>query len=362
MFNDSNLSTIIPTVDQDRMKLESIILTSIWLPIYFIGLLANIFVCLTIMERHRLRSSLYRLILSNAASDVLGDACILAYLCLTVILSYYDYSLSRQIGNVICKIIGLSVFATYFISIFTLTLLSIDRYYGVVKLRNKHILSTNCRIVSAIVITWIAGFAAAMPFIWIYHLPQQSSQYCDFSLITTTWGQSYAIALLIIVVFVPFILIIYCYAKVAKKIYTVKPLPVHNYSNPSHRLPRIHKEAIQMIMAVTGITLISALTIQITLLIVAFQSLQYSFISVIILLVAALLLSVLRPLLYCKFNASFRHFYCDTLKFYCCGHVVSAASSSNNNIVNNNNNMNHNNIITTTNNIHNNNNFDMANT
>ncbi|EDV24694.1 uncharacterized protein TRIADDRAFT_56753 [Trichoplax adhaerens] len=236
------------TWNQSKMALESMIIICVWLPIYFIGFFANIFVCLTILEHFKFRSSLYRLIFSSAASDALGDACILAYLGMTLLLSYLDHSLLWPVGNIMCKVFGLFIFATYFISIFTLTFLSIDRYYSVVKLR-KPTLSTNWRTTNVAFITWIGGFILAAPFYWIYHLPKKPSRYCDFGLISTLWGRFYAALLLIVIILIPFIIIIYCYTRVAKKIYAVNPTSSLNHS---HRLPRGYKGAIQMIMAVTA--------------------------------------------------------------------------------------------------------------
>ena len=147
----NNIST--PSLTSYEVTIDWIVL-SLYFITAIIAIFGNIYVCLVIYYKKKLRSTTYMLVLNMAISDIMGGLTIPGQwlFCATVILETGGFAIH------ICGIWNSMQIISYYVSTFTMTAIAFDRY--------RHIcmpLSNRMRPRILIMITWGLGILFVLP-------------------------------------------------------------------------------------------------------------------------------------------------------------------------------------------------------
>jgi allatostatin A receptor len=165
-------------LEADRQLVLTI---SIVVPIFFsliglVGLVGNVLVVLTILFNHQMRNTTNLLILNLSVADLL-------FICFCIPFTAVDYSFGNwPFGEAWCKLVQFLTYSTAYISIYTLVLMSLDRFlavcYPVSRLRNER----NTAI--SIVVIWAGVLFVNLPALYAHGLnvdEEDGSSRCGFN-------------------------------------------------------------------------------------------------------------------------------------------------------------------------------------
>lgn len=190
----SNSSSSNATIDHDEGDEEEDwlsplrllgLLTTVLVPLVFgvivvVGIIGNLLVIAVVVTNQQMRNTTNVLILSLALADLL-------FIVLCVPFTGVDYALSATqgwpFGLLWCKTVQYLIYTTNFFSIYTLILMSMDRFLAVV----YPIVSLPYRTVGnaslATSVTWAVIAGASLPIWFTHHLvhdPGNEKQWCQF--------------------------------------------------------------------------------------------------------------------------------------------------------------------------------------
>ena len=306
-----NNSTVQELLDNLR---QTILPTYMFMGLFAIGFIGNFFVCLTVIRHKKYHTSTYILIASMSVSDAFGCLCLIAYTVTSVYLLEPNH-FSLYTKEVLCDFLGVFNYWSYFTSIHTLTIISIDRYYAFVKLPFKPLLNTQLRIKSAVITTWVAGLLVALPLIHVGGIEPQFPYICDVTNASLLHNQIYFVLILIIEEIIPAIIIIYAYVCVIKALNQSTSTVQANAVNQEKKLAK-RKAAIRKIVIITVVFLVLTAVLHITRLAVSLTNatvvnLYISHQTVLGLITnvcygIAFLQPVVNPLIFCAMSKSFR--------------------------------------------------------
>lgn len=160
----TNLTTFCSSDDNDQ-GIEEVV--SKVVPILFgiiglTGLLGNGLVVLVIVSNQQMRSTTNMLIINLAMADLL-------FVIFCIPFTAVDYMLSRwPFGDVWCKIVQYLIVVTVQASIYTLVLMSLDRFLCVVYPIASRSLRTERNAILAILILWFVILTISIPVIFIH--------------------------------------------------------------------------------------------------------------------------------------------------------------------------------------------------
>lgn len=121
------------------------------------GLLGNALVVLVVVSNQQMRSTTNYLILNLASADLL-------FVIFCVPFTATDYILTAwPFGDLWCKIVQYLIVVTALVSIYTLVLMSLDRFLAVVYPINSRLLRTERNTLKAITILWFVVVTSALP-------------------------------------------------------------------------------------------------------------------------------------------------------------------------------------------------------
>ncbi|KAG4067275.1 hypothetical protein HA402_000266 [Bradysia odoriphaga] len=160
----ANMTTLCPS-DVDDEQIEDVV--SKVVPIFFsligiTGLLGNALVVLVILSNPQMRSTTNMLIINLAMADLL-------FVIFCVPFTAVDYMLSRwPFGDAWCKIVQYLIVVTVQASIYTLVLMSLDRFLCVVYPIASRSLRTERNALLAILILWFVILTISIPVIFAH--------------------------------------------------------------------------------------------------------------------------------------------------------------------------------------------------
>jgi allatostatin receptor len=149
----------IMTPEEER-EIEMIV--SRIVPIFFgiigiTGLLGNALVVIVVLSNQQMRSTTNLLIINLAIADLL-------FVIFCIPFTGTDYMLSMwPFGNIWCKIVQYLIVVTAHASIYTLVLMSLDRFLAVVHPIASMVIRTEKNTIIAICILWIVNITTAIP-------------------------------------------------------------------------------------------------------------------------------------------------------------------------------------------------------
>ncbi|XP_076390792.1 allatostatin A receptor 1 isoform X2 [Megachile rotundata] len=151
--------------DFDRQQVEQIV--EIVVPICFgmigiVGLIGNFLVVIVVAANPGMRSTTNILIINLAVADLLFVIFCIPFTTTDFVLPYWPF------GNVWCKIVQYLIIVTAFASVYTLVLMSLDRYLAVVHPISSMSWRTENHAILAICIAWAVIFTISTPALVIH--------------------------------------------------------------------------------------------------------------------------------------------------------------------------------------------------
>lgn len=209
-----------------------------------VGIVGNISVLLIIKRTHSLQTAQNYLLANLAAADVTS-----LLFCSFTLVPLFKVLPDGVVGTVLCMLfVGFNVPVTAtVVSVFTLTILAIERYNAVVRPLQK-VQLTRETVRYAIIGTWMASVALNTPLF----------VYTNYKFKTAACRQTYSehaelthIIFYIIFVFTfPFIVISFCYSKLVKALYH-RSVVTPNSNIPEKELMRQRRQLLKMSLTVT---------------------------------------------------------------------------------------------------------------
>lgn len=145
----------------------TVIIVSTVVPVFFgfigiTGLLGNALVVLVVLSNQNMRSTTNLLIINLALADLL-------FVVFCVPFTGSDYVLAEwPYGDVWCRIVQYLIVVTAHASIYTLVLMSLDRYLAVVHPIASMVIRTETYTMRAIFVLWFLILTTAIPVLYIH--------------------------------------------------------------------------------------------------------------------------------------------------------------------------------------------------
>ncbi|CAH1390634.1 unnamed protein product [Nezara viridula] len=146
--------------EPEVMVMENIV--SIVVPILFglivvLGLFGNALVVIVVAANQQMRSTTNLLIINLAVADLLFIIFCVPFTATDYILPFWPF------GDVWCKMVQYLIVVTAYASVYTLVLMSLDRFLAVVHPIASMSVRTEKNAITAILVTWIVIVVASIP-------------------------------------------------------------------------------------------------------------------------------------------------------------------------------------------------------
>lgn len=187
------------------------------LTIIFLSLVVNIIVLTALYtQKANLRNSMDVFIANMAVSDIVSS--------FSATFTINNAKLQWTIGNGTCKMSYYLVFASYAVTVLTLCLASLDRFYGIcLPTKHRQIFLFKKQTIS-VCFTWILSCLLFAPYIYAYDVKEfklskeKAKQIC-----TQTWNSDseqtfYSLVVLLLLFLLPSALFVFVFVKVVHKL------------------------------------------------------------------------------------------------------------------------------------------------
>ncbi|XP_045158873.1 QRFP-like peptide receptor isoform X2 [Mercenaria mercenaria] len=194
-------------------------LVILYIPAFIAGLLGNGFLTMIILSKKRLRN-LTNLFLCNLAVADLS----VTIICIPVAVGQALYRIWLY-GEFMCKMTGFLQGVTVAASVFTIALLSIDRYLAIRHPMLFRRLSTNAVAIKLILIVWLLSIALMVPLLIVREIsvmdiiPTEPVYFCGEHWSDDAQRQHYDLALFAIVYIIPGCIICTCYGLIGSELF-----------------------------------------------------------------------------------------------------------------------------------------------
>ncbi|XP_077990942.1 G-protein coupled receptor 135-like [Glandiceps talaboti] len=181
--------------------------------IFLLSLVGNTTVILIILRHYQLRTVTNAFIASLSASDLLQTIFCIPFTFVTLFANTWIMS------NDLCIVNGFLNSLFGIASTLTLTLISIDRFYAIVRLPREKV--TKTRAIQMLTYTWIHAFVFSFPWYIVDLKPRYFKDgfvHCMYIFHSTSsyLPEAYSIFVIIICYLVPFTIMCYCYYNIWK--------------------------------------------------------------------------------------------------------------------------------------------------
>nr|CAD7443683.1 unnamed protein product [Timema bartmani]CAD7456831.1 unnamed protein product [Timema tahoe] len=150
-YGDQNQSSQITT------QIVAIVVPILFGLIVLIGLFGNALVVIVVAFNQQMRSTTNLLIINLAIADLLFIVFCVPFTATDYMLPYWPF------GDVWCKIVQYLIVVTAYASVYTLVLMSLDRFLAVVHPITSMSVRTERNAITAIVVTWVLIVLASIP-------------------------------------------------------------------------------------------------------------------------------------------------------------------------------------------------------
>lgn len=313
-------------LDTDEISFESLV--SVLVPLLFgciaiLGFIGNLLVIVVVVFDRQMRSSTNILIVSLAVADLL-------FIIFCVPFTAYRYSMTNwPFGDVMCKLYQYMANVTAYASVYTLVLMSLDRYLAVVHPVNSITVRTEHNTIAMLVVMWLVICLVNTPN-WLEHglVPyqfdmEQRSECVNLPIYTElkesngkrhgrlVYGCFFTFAY-----FVPLLSICILYGFMLRKLLRgMVPGSSSGGSQSANRV-RSKRRVTRMVVVVVMIFALCWLPIQILFVLIYFANVSGSHTLVLLQVVAnclAYMNSCVNPFLYAFLSENFRKSFCKVL-------------------------------------------------
>lgn len=175
--------------------------------IFLISVVGNSLVCIVVARRRRMRTVTNLFVLNLAVSD-LAITCI----CIPFDIPVQENNYKWPYGGFACKLIYPLQTAAMFASIFTLTAVSINRFWAIVYPLRKQM--TKIHAVYAIIIIWILCIILTMPYAFVLKLDEMAME-CNEYWPGINYRKAYTASLFVLQYLLPLVVITLSYLNIA---------------------------------------------------------------------------------------------------------------------------------------------------
>ncbi|KAH8235573.1 hypothetical protein KR032_002672, partial [Drosophila birchii] len=293
--------------DAESVALERIVSTIV--PVFFgiigfAGLLGNGLVILVVVANQQMRSTTNLLIINLAVSDIL-------FVIFCVPFTATDYVLPEwPFGNVWCKFVQYMIVVTCHCSVYTLVLMSFDRFLAVVHPVTSMSLRTERNATLAIMCAWITIVTTAIPValshsVRIYQYHGSAGTACVFSTEEEVWSLvGFQVSFFLSSYVAPLTLICFLYIGMLARLWKSAP-----GCKPSAESRKGKRRVTRMVVVVVLAFAICWLPIHVILVLKALDLYGASHLSVIIQIISHVVAytnSCINPILYAFLSDNFR--------------------------------------------------------
>ncbi|XP_017055104.1 allatostatin-A receptor [Drosophila ficusphila] len=293
--------------DAESVALERIVSTIV--PVFFgiigfAGLLGNGLVILVVVANQQMRSTTNLLIINLAVSDIL-------FVIFCVPFTATDYVLPEwPFGNVWCKFVQYMIVVTCHCSVYTLVLMSFDRFLAVVHPVTSMSLRTERNATLAIMCAWITIVTTAIPValshsVRIYQYHGNAGTACVFSTEEEVWSLvGFQVSFFLSSYVAPLTLICFLYMGMLARLWKSAP-----GCKPSAESRKGKRRVTRMVVVVVLAFAICWLPIHVILVLKALNLYGGSHLSVIVQIISHVVAytnSCINPILYAFLSDNFR--------------------------------------------------------
>ncbi|XP_027055025.1 gastrin/cholecystokinin type B receptor-like [Pocillopora damicornis] len=185
---------------------------SLYAIIFLISVIGNTLVCVVIARRRRMRTVTNFFVLNLAASD-LAITCI----CIPFDIPVQENHHKWLYGKVLCKLLYPIQTMAVFSSIFTLTAVSLNRFWAIVYPLRKQMTKKHAFVV--IVVTWVVCALLTVPYVVVLNL-NETTNYCEENWPGIEYRKAYTASLFALQYLLPLCMITIAYLKIGLELRT----------------------------------------------------------------------------------------------------------------------------------------------
>lgn len=201
--------------------IELIITSLVYGLTFLVGIIGNSLIVYSVVHFRRMKSLSNVFLASLATADL-----ILIIFCVPVKFAQL-FSYTWTFGKFLCKFVHYIQALSAICSVYTLTAMSIERYYAIMYPVECRYICTMSQTKRIIIITWIGSILLAMPVIWVQILLEVGSDtdnrgyWCIRDWDNELTWKLYELYQLIVILIIPLIIMTYSYAHICNKLWYV---------------------------------------------------------------------------------------------------------------------------------------------
>lgn len=202
------------------MDIEFLVTSVVYGLTFLVGIVGNILIVHSVIHFRRMKSLSNVFLASLATADL-----ILIIFCVPVKFAQL-FTFSWTFGVVLCKCVHYIQDLSAICSVFTLTAMSIERYYAIMYPVECRYICTMSQTRRTIILVWLASILLATPTFWLQILypvgdSDHRAEWCVRDWNNTLSWKLYELYLLTIILIVPLIIMTYSYAHICNRLWSV---------------------------------------------------------------------------------------------------------------------------------------------
>lgn len=186
-----------------------------YITIMIFSIIGNGIVCYLVHSATRMRSVTNFFIVNLSVGDMLMTLLCIPFSFISVlVLRYWPF------GDIVCRIVSYWQAISVFVSAYTLVAISIDRYMAIMWPLRPRMSKSHAKIIIALV--WFIALLTALPILIVSTIEQPNPYYveCERYVCQEAWTVDahrfyYTMVLMILQYAVPFLVLVYTYARIA---------------------------------------------------------------------------------------------------------------------------------------------------
>lgn len=173
--NDSSINRTSSAAD---FRKSYMFIYMIIVPVYIVGIIANVLLVMTIRRRKQFQTPSYILSANMAISDIIVLGFGSVFLTSNVVLSLQS-NLQESSYKIICQLNYFLLTLSYITSSQSFMLISIDRYLTMNRNRNRSLFQRKKILLAAMLLTWLIGLGMAWPMLYLARINPKFPFMCD---------------------------------------------------------------------------------------------------------------------------------------------------------------------------------------
>lgn len=265
--NSTNSTYLNGSATYEQSLLIKVIKTTAYCIVLLLSVIGNGLIIAVFYRRRKMRSSINLFICSMSASDIVMEMMVIPLRIKDVFHPQGRWFVYGVLGNILCKVIPFLYTATIIVSIVTMLIIAVERFFSVVFPLKRPLIRTRGLCFALVAFSWFFSALSASPNLIIQKLIKLDNIYfCDYSW-EPVFNHLEAVRVELSIFFVlftiiPFILLTGLYTAVIVSLYYQKG-GRHLASEQLRRRAQENKRVTMMLLAVVVIFLLSWMPINV---------------------------------------------------------------------------------------------------